>query len=74
MTAKEMLKELGYIQDKEPRFNSIISYTQYCSDGCCRINDLVFYKNGFECDECFITLELFKAINKQVEELGWLDE
>ena len=43
MSAKEMFEELGYEIDKEPRFGSTISYTQYCSDGCCRIYDLVFY-------------------------------
>lgn len=74
MSAKEMFEELGYIQDKEPRFNSIVSYTKYCVDGCCRLDDLIFYKDSISCEECFITLRLLQAINKQAEELGWLDE
>lgn len=73
-TAKEMFEELGYIKDENPRFGSEISYVKYCKDGCCRINDLIFYKNGFDCDDCLITYKLLQAINKQVEELGWLNE
>lgn len=75
LTAKEMLEKLGYIQDKEPRFSSIISYTKYCNDGCCRIYDLAFYKNRHtEISEEYLSLELLQAINKQVEDLGWNNE
>ena len=74
MSAKEMFEKLGYLKDKEPRFEALISYTKYCVDGCCRLNDLVFYQQGFNTDETFISLELLQAINKQVEELGWLNE
>ncbi len=73
MNAKEMLEKIGYIEDKEVRFGALVSYTKYCKDGCCRLNDLIFYKNGFDTDETFISLKLLQAINKQVEELGWLD-
>lgn len=74
MSAKEMFGELGYIQDKEPRFSSLVSYTKYCENGCCRINDLVFYKEGIETDDVYITYKLLKAINKQAEELDQLEE
>lgn len=74
MSAEDMLKKLGYTKDKESRFTSIVSYIKYCKDGCCRINDLIFYENGFSCDECFINYNLLKAVNKQIEELGWYDE
>ena len=67
-----MLYKLGYIEDEKPRF-SLKSYTKYCKDGCCRLNDLLFYQNGFDIDECFISYELLQAINKQVEEL-WGDD
>ena len=69
MSAKEMLYKLRYIEDKEPRFSSLKSYTKYCKDGCCRLNDLSFYQNGFDIDECFISYDLLQAINKQAEEL-----
>lgn len=72
MNAKEMFKKLRYELDEEPRFDSVVSYTKYCYDGCCRINDLIFYKNkvvGIE--EEYLTYELLQAINKQIEELGW---
>lgn len=70
MEAKDMLEKLGYLRDKEPRFNSLISYTKYCKDGCCRLNDLIFYENGISCDECFIKYELLQAINQQMKEIG----
>ena len=69
MSAKEMFEELGNIKDEKPRFGSEISYTKYCNDGCCRLNDLMFYLNGISCDEYFITYKLLQAINKQIEEL-----
>ena len=74
MSAKEMFEELGYKLDKEPRFGSTISYTKYCSDGCCRIYDLVFYKKTIEFQEEYITYAMLQAINKQCEELGWLEK
>lgn len=70
LSAKAELEKLGYIQDKEPRFKSKVSYTKYCEDGCCIVNELVFYENGVTCDDCFITFALLQAINKQIEELG----
>ena len=63
------LEDLGYIKDKEPKFTSIESYTKYCEDGCCRKNDLLFYQNGFDCDECFISYELLQAIYNKYKEL-----
>ena len=72
MTAKEMFEKLGYELDDKPRFGSTISYTKYCKDGCCRLNDLVFYSSkNIMCEETYITMELLQAINKQVEELEW---
>ena len=73
-SAREMFEELGYLKDKEPRFGALVSYTKYCVDGCCRLNDLVFCQNSFSTDETFISLGLLKAINQQCKELGWLDE
>ena len=69
MRAEKMFEKLGYVKDKEPLFGVLVSYSQYCVDGCCRLNSLTFYKNGFETDEGFINLELLNAINKQIEEL-----
>lgn len=74
-SAKEMFEKLGYKLDKETRFGATVSYTKYCSDGCCRLYDLCFYNNKrVEFQEDYISYELLQAINKQVEELGWLDE
>lgn len=74
MGAKEMFEALGYKLDKETRFGALISYTKYCIDGCCIMNELAFYENGINCDEIFITLEFIKAINQQCKELKLLDE
>lgn len=40
-STKEMFEELGYLKDKEPRFEAFVSYTKYCVDGCCRLNDIL---------------------------------
>ena len=74
MKAKEMFEELGYKLDKEARFGAVVSYTQYCRDGCCRIYDLCFYNKSIEVQEDYISYKLLQAINKQVEELGWNNE
>lgn len=74
MEAKEMLEKLGYIQDKEPRFNSLVSYIKYCEDGCCREYDLIFYKDkSIEIQEIYTKIELLQAINQQCKELGWFE-
>lgn len=74
MSAKEMFEALGYVLDKETRFGALVSYTKYCSMGCCRECDLCFFENGIGIGETFITLDFIKAINQQCKELGWLDE
>ena len=68
MTAKEMFEALGY----EYKQNNV---NQIC---VCNIDNdewLWFYldKKTFEYNE-EISMELLKVINKQVEELGWLNE
>lgn len=73
-SAREMFEELGYELDNKPRMGVLISYTKFCNDGCCVKGQLAFYDTGIDCDEAFMTREFIKAINKQVEELGWLDE
>lgn len=83
MTAKEMFEKLGFKREKNEgdiyyykgnsRFKkeyiafrkiekTICLYNYYTPHGN-DIENIQFYTNGFE---------LFKAINKQVEELGWL--
>lgn len=72
LSAKEMFERLGYKLDQEPRFNSLVSYTKYCHDGCCRLYDLVFYENKLiDFQENYLTYDLLQAINKEIEELGW---
>jgi hypothetical protein len=69
--AKEMFEKLDYIMDSEPRFGSLVSYTKYCKDGCCRLYDLIFYKNGnISFEEDCLTCQLIQAISKQIEELN----
>ena len=72
MSAKEMFEKLGYRLNEKPRFGAIVDYILYCKDGCCRLNDLLFYPSkNIQCDEEYISLELLQAINQQVKELGW---
>lgn len=83
MSAKEMFENLGYIF--EDRFDGLIRKFRYVKDEENVIIFLIqapdyfkiktFYKTGMNdsyCDD--ITIEELKAINKQVEELGWLEE
>ena len=72
MSAKEMFKKLGY--EYELTEDNVIEYWK-------NIND-INYEIDFDLDikklsilwNNNITLEELQAINKQVEELGWLDE
>ena len=73
-SAKEMFEELGYKLDKETRFGATVSYTKYCNDGCCRLYDLLFYKETVGFQEDYISFKMLQAINKQVEELRWNNE
>lgn len=73
MTAREMLKSLGYEYSKERDNNEIIEY--------CKGETSIFFWIrarefcAFELGELkCITVDEFKAIQKQMEELGWLDE
>ena len=65
MTAKEMFEKLGY---KQQRFNSEeIEYYNFEADlyvWFCRRTKTI--EVSFD-----ITIELLKAINKQIEELHW---
>ena len=66
MSAKEMFEELGY--NKVVSNKSLIEYTN-----CEITKKVVFYKNLKEVlhYEEVLSMPLLKAINKQVEELGW---
>ena len=86
MTAKEMFESLGYkyelINNKDINCEDVILYTQTKQDLSIQFNLLsqlvcMQLKNKFkEYDKVglFLTKELIGAINKQVEELGWLDK
>jgi hypothetical protein len=73
MSAKEMFEELGYEQDTK---NNVIYYFKkiHIPKSC------IVYSINFITDkkEIFISknidMEELKAINKQVEELGWNNE
>lgn len=76
-TAKEMFEDLGY--EKVPKYcEEFIPYIHKYDDGIVIQFDLdartviKFYVNNNEC--CYITSRELKAINKQCEELGWLEE
>ena len=73
MSAKKMFEKLGYKQ-----VNNDINYLIYDLDG---IFELKFYKPQQYIEikvieDAYSTLDVeeLQAINKQVEELGWLDD
>lgn len=70
--AKEMFKRLGYECSKERDNNEII---EYCKGDSKSIFFWIRAREfcAFEYDELScITVDEFKAIQKQMEELGWL--
>lgn len=86
MSAKEMFEELGYHYDKTS--NKIVIFeTRYNGFNEMYVDEIIRFKNidnkwwklipqkeivlNFNKE---IDVKLFKAINKQVEELGWLDD
>ena len=80
MTAKEMFEELGYACDLSC---DCVRYSMYIGDNLYQIDINFRYKtiekrqyttifSDSEVSE--ITFEELQAINKQIEELGWLNE
>ena len=70
MNAREMFKKLGYTNYKEYGNEAIIYYEPSENYGI--VFDLVHKYIDFG-DGC-MSVDDLKAINKQCEELGWLDE
>lgn len=72
MTAKEMFEKLGY----EYQYNPILKSLEFIRGAELIVfytDDKSFYKQyGYETGD--ITLGELKAINKQIEELGWDNE
>ena len=85
MTAKEMFEEWGFYEKDE--FPNIITYHKESSDGVYELLGIEFVLNH-HCISMYrkignkfnygafngIDKKLLKAINKQVEELGWNNE
>lgn len=68
MTAKELFEELGYEVDYKNDYS--LRYHNEENDYY-----IYFYNYSKKIEVLHdITLQELKAINKQVEELGWLDE
>ena len=84
-SAKEMFEVLGY--EKDNYFKNTIKYSKTHIDKARYINykieiffdytekQVIFYSydHGEECNECMIDMPTFKAIQKQLEELRWLE-
>ena len=76
MSAKEMFEKLDYIQDLDNTYN--VGYFKRIADT--KLRTITFikdyrYMTFIDTDNnCSLTLQELKAINKQVEELGWNDE
>lgn len=81
MTAREMFEKLGY--SKAPEFEEVVIFRKGYDEYSAKIIEfnktrktvvvyLIYsYTNS---DHCSADMNELKAINKQVEELGWLDE
>lgn len=85
-TAKEMFEELGYIQVEDTKSQNIMNWeiiyetkVDYVGRKAqFRFDENSIYAQLFEDDKkiggCYIGKKQLQAINKQAEELGWLDE
>lgn len=75
MTAREMFKKIGYRRSTDI---DVIKYSKKLDDTVYWIKvmfdllekEIVLDNNGYEA--YIITCDLLKAINKQMEELGWI--
>ena len=71
MTAKEMFEELGYTycpNEEHFSLNAIIVYRK-------GLKSIYFdFDKTIDIDGKIIDMKLLKAINKQIEELGWNNE
>ena len=72
-SAKEMFEELGYKLNRDDNFIDYIKINKMLNN---QIRFFVKDKKVIKEDFCtglakYITLEELRAINKQVEELGW---
>lgn len=74
MSAREMFEELGYEYDDK---KSRVIANLYDRDDTLSIH-IAFNKAnqriGIDCLAAALDMDELQAINKQVEELGWLDE
>ncbi len=69
MKAKELFEELDFKLDEDYDF-VVWRYNDFPK---CDI--YFFHQNNIEIDtEYGVSISLLKAINKQIEELGWLDD
>ena len=71
MSAKEMFEELGYIWNEN---NDYIKYKKvYWEFIFPQVKNVYFWKGLKEISVFYNTIDLqeFKAIQKQIEELGW---
>lgn len=81
MTAREMFEDIGFICGY--RFKDIVSYRLFCAHEL--MVEITFLipeeryfitqnKNYFDNSHMFFEPEIHKAIHKQLEELGWLED
>ena len=77
MTAQEMFEKLGYKFYKETDYGSVI-YRNYDFDTELGLEITFHYSGDYEIEslnrhfDCIVSVELHKAITKQMKELGWL--
>lgn len=81
MTAKEMFEEAGYELDQNEwnlKYIKEIEVNQFWTSPLIinfqLMGDNKFYKYDSEALAVPINMKELKAINKQIEELGWLDK
>lgn len=80
-TADEMFEELGYKKHLSDKKGILFFYIRSSNLSANEMERIIFYKNktvGFDYVYCSfkkdITMQELQAINKKVQELGWIHE
>lgn len=75
-TAKEMFEKLGYelVEEKDSRYITYLYHYRYVIRFDLIMRNFYAYEDNMDYQYIGVDMKMLQAINKQAEELGWLDE
>jgi hypothetical protein len=74
-TAKEMFEELGYelFEEKDSRYITYVYHDRYIIQFDLIMQNFYAYEDNMDMQYIGVDMKMLQAINKQCEEMGWLD-